>query len=522
REYPIEVWPDTTSLESVDGTDLVVFDPGGELSLDRLGINGRTIHKGPTLTAPATDQILIIGPSAEIDDQERSRLLQFVREGGRALVLEGNPEALPPYAGSYELGYSDLPGSWFAYLNGSHPITQSLDEADLRDWGTDSSLLTGWTRDLAMGNARTPIVSGCGGAVLIDLPIGMGRMIVSHLKLGEKSRTHPIALQLLARALDDLGSSIPSPLDAAAYHGPQGSDLEHLLNGLGVVTNPEGDEIVLIDGSDSDWLDTIGKPFLSGLLQSETDQARTVVVWGLNQEGADLLGSLLPESIQIEAADHSFLVPQGELMDGVYPETTYWIEGYLTARSVIEAGMVVDGSPTDREDFLVAPDFDWRGLVFEAETTRTSAILRSQRENPPTPLSGLSSYEIGNTRIVLCWLRTEMSPKNLALVSTFLTNLGVEIDPFRPTPDLHPDGTIDWKDLFVFSNGWLEPIGQSPETSRSDFSRDGTVNSPDLVEFLNFWETPTNEPFEKDQLKADGPNRPNSKAEIYSERNLLH
>ena len=115
-----------------------------------------------------------------------------------------------------------------------------------------------------------------------------------------------------------------------------------------------------------------------------------------------------------------------------------------------------------------------------------------------------------------------MSPKNLALVSTFLTNLGVEIDPFRPTPDLHPDGTIDWKDLFVFSNGWLEPIGQSPETSRSDFSRDGTVNSPDLVEFLDFWETPTNETLEKDQLKTDGPNRPNSKAEIYFERNLLH
>jgi len=493
KEFPLQVWPERIEVESIGGESLSVYDPSGRVALDRLGLADWTLLSGTPLIAPDTGQILLVGPGAKLDDRGRGNLLQFVREGGRALVLEENQEALPEAVGEYEPVFFDLPQSWFAYKNGTHPMTASLSADDLRDWGNDNTILAGRTRNLAMGNSRTPIVSGCGGGILLDLPIGKGRMVVSHLLLGAKSSTHPIAAKVLASGIDYLANSTPPENREGILLGPEISSLVLLFEDLGVAYDrysgdngglPMDDRPVFIDASDSDWFGETGSRWLSDLIEAGTDENRTVVVWGLDSSGADLVEPLVSDEIEVVAADHPFLIPTGELMEGVYPETTYWIEGFLLASSVVASGMRIEGASSRRSDFLVAPSFDWRSLVFEAETTRTSSILRSERESPPTPLSALSEYKVGGVSVVLSWLRMDRTPMNRALVSNFLTNLGIEIDPFDPIPDLVGDGKIDWRDLFEFSTGWRSPIGAGRAADRSDFNGDGEVCPEDLLEWL--------------------------------------
>lgn len=525
REIPLEIWPLANLIERLESREKRLYDPAGRVDLAQLSQVGWIPIEDLEEATASTDEVLVIGPGAGLTDPEQGELFAYTRGGGRVLFLEENPTVLPDYAATYEPISPDQPAVWFAYPNGDHPLTSNLTAGDLRHWGTDNDLLVGVHRDVSIGNAASPVVSGCGGAALIDLPIGSGRLILSNLKLGEKSDEHPVALELLVRAIEHLEAAPAPRFRSTTFDGPKNSSLKSLLLDLGALIESEsstnGQEAVqLVDASDADWTGERGREILAGFLSGATEESSILVLWGLTQEAADSLSSLLPEAIEVAAADHPFLIPQGDLLEGVYIESTYWLGPFPIAPSVTEAGMLI--SPSElREDHLIAPPFDWRTQVFEAETTRTAAILRSERENPPVPLSGVSSYRLGEKRLVLCWLRTDIgNPRIDSLVSAFLTRLGVGIDPFRPTPDLNSDDRFDGLDVFTFARGWLQLLGFSKSVDRSDFSRDGRISGPDLTSFLERGATLGTSPFEGPSLRDATSMSPKSKAEFFARRRL--
>lgn len=214
----------------------------------------------------------------------------------------------------------------------------------------------------------------------------------------------------------------------------------------------------------------------------------TIVLWGLNSDTVTPLRFVLPESPSLWNADHPHLVVEGESLAAfVHPGTLYWLDGPEAGASVMQSGIVRGPTFKGRVDHLVAAEFDWRALAYEGEPTRTSAILRAQREPnlKPVPLSALSTWQVGSGTVAVCQLRSDLlTRKNEQLVSTVLTNLGVRIHPFVPAPDVVPDFCIDWRDLFVLATGWTG-------TSEGGFDETmwpwGIGGSSDLLSFVGQW-----------------------------------
>lgn len=496
-EIPIEIHPRALARPQLDDPAIGYYHPTRSPGWACLGEPGWTELIQDKFLIPQDVQTLIIGAEAELEPKECARLMNFLIEGGRAVVLERNASVMDFLGVALEEASGTE--SWAAYAVGEHPITAGLGPTTLRDWQGDRSVFGERLPHFSSGNGRVVISDGPGKAVLVDLPVGQGRLLWSGLLCAAKLDSDPRALALFAEMLT-YAHTAPAPgAKKAFFVGPQGSALEACLSRLGVGLRDARDcselgqlpseSVVILDAQEADWLSTLSEA-TRGMLVAFVREGGVVLAWGSHPESVSMLAWLLPEEPILEEADHPHLMASASAPEtaGVPAGLLYWLDGAETGRSIIQHGILRTPSSAGRRDLLTAPLLDWRMLVRQPETTRTSAILRSQRETPPPALSAYSCYPLGQGRVYLCQLRAEVGlPRNEALICALLSALNIWIHPFGANLDISTDGKIDCSDLFLLAQSWQQGYEDGPQLPRLDFDLDGKVGDTDILMLLNRW-----------------------------------
>lgn len=188
--------------------------------------------------------VLWIAPDVTDDDlRKHAGTLAGLVDGGARVILServrdnmslpsdgiwnGNPEAL----------------SCIGFVrNARHPVTEGINDLELRYWENDYLLTAGMTGKPESGNFRI-LIDGdpnCSSAFLWELPHGRGSYLVNHLRLLENAAKLPQAAELLHRLLAYAFSSGPESLTPGALLGADTDFTAGILRDLGWV--PVGSE----------------------------------------------------------------------------------------------------------------------------------------------------------------------------------------------------------------------------------------------------------------------------------------
>ncbi len=128
--FAFRVWP---RPQKVKAASVAVFDPGGrtQAMLRSLGFSARTWD------GRATRELVIVGRDAlSSGGNPPADLNAFVRNGGRVLVMEQNPDWMERVWG---FRISRHVSRYVFPVDPAHPVVEGLDALDLRNWGGSST-----------------------------------------------------------------------------------------------------------------------------------------------------------------------------------------------------------------------------------------------------------------------------------------------------------------------------------------------------------------------------------------------
>lgn len=202
--------------------------------------------------------------------------------------------------------------------------------------------------------------------------------------------------------------------------GGEGSDLARSLIAAGARVSSEG-ELLFVDGANPP--SSLVKPTIDSAL----GQGRTVVVWGARTETLEALNALLPHPLELTSRTASSLIAEADrLTAGLGPAALYFSEE--DPSTILKGGL---GGPLLKgaRVLLQAPNVDWRKWNGQAETVKTSMVLRSERE-AKDPGVAMAVIQVGPGRLVLIGLPTfPATAKAEALNRALLGNLGLAVGP---------------------------------------------------------------------------------------------
>jgi len=261
---------------------------------------------------PAEVKVLIVGPGALQQADARperigekregtGRLLDYVRGGGRVLVLEQT--AVPP--GVLPVALSERRSTMtFAQLP-DHPLLRGVRAGDLKWWRTDNYVSANEIARTAQGGARAVVVSGSrtglSHAPLMDVSVGQGALVMSQLRVAERLGVEPTAGVILQNALDYLASFRPTTVSTALYC-PE-AQTRGVLEGLGLKATD-----VTAGPAQADWAQVkllIACHPVAGLepclpqLQALLQRGGTILLHGLEPAELEGLKGLLPTEVKL-------------------------------------------------------------------------------------------------------------------------------------------------------------------------------------------------------------------------------
>ncbi|MBU4212350.1 MAG: hypothetical protein KKD33_07185, partial [Verrucomicrobia bacterium] len=217
---PYRVFP-KAGLSAPSGCKMVLYDPDGKTGR-HLSVAGLTLRKISSLAViPGDANALIIGERAlkvSAPEQrrvigrynpDRNRLMEFVRGGGRVLILTQTeyPDnlmrvQLTDYAST--MTFPQIP---------NHPVLKDVSAEDLKFWYGDNLVSEHEILIPISGGYRPIVVSGSASGIahspLLELPRGKGTFILCQLRLREKLDTEPVAKRILQNALNYLAAFVP-------------------------------------------------------------------------------------------------------------------------------------------------------------------------------------------------------------------------------------------------------------------------------------------------------------------------
>jgi len=216
------------------------------------------------------------------------------------------------------------------------------------------------------------------------------------------------------------------PVSTLYYLPANGKALVDELARAGAVTAPltsgtTASELAL-DGSSAATLDdqtiAAAQRVLSG--------GGTVWIWNVTPDGSPQVSRLLGEKVVAEPREaSSFLVTSADsLAAGLNAPNLYFSEdddwhqmSYGLSGDFVKAGKtVIEACPTD-----------WRVWNNVAETVKTTAVLRSERERHGSRVAIVDRH-VGGGRVILCNLSPKVeSDSKLGVLSLLLRNGGVDI-----------------------------------------------------------------------------------------------
>ena len=248
-----------------------VFDPVGKTTamLQQLGykttpwpstFSGTPLEKG----GKGGSSLVIIGREALAPDQPLPKNLQdYVKAGGRAIAFSQKPE----WYTNHNFRISPHLSRRIFPVDAQHPVTQGLDQIDLRDWRGESTLTEAYPdtvkNPLKLSSHNSPWYGwhwGNGGAVssvplekphrsgwrsilqsefdlayspLMELDYGQGRLILSTLDLEDHFAQDPAANQLARQVINYAATAPLAPRNSpVVLVGNEGDTV--LLEVLGV------------------------------------------------------------------------------------------------------------------------------------------------------------------------------------------------------------------------------------------------------------------------------------------------
>lgn len=253
KEYSVFPLP---ALEAPAGIEVGLYDPAARTAsaVAKCGLQFLTVDDLAKI--PARVKVLVVGAGAleAVEAQapviggaeERRGLMDFVRAGGRALVLE--QEAYPRGVLPARLTEHDSTMT-FAQMP-SHPLLAGLRGSDLKWWRPDNVVTAPEPVRPQAGAFKAVVVSGSRAGIahapLLELPRGRGTLVLSQMKIGERLGVEPAAAILLQNALDYLAGLKPV-MSRTALYCPKAATREY-LDGLRLAYTDITD-----DPSGADW-----------------------------------------------------------------------------------------------------------------------------------------------------------------------------------------------------------------------------------------------------------------------------
>lgn len=399
------------------GVKLAVFDPRGAVApfLANAGVPFTPLAR-PGDWARASDAVLLVGSEGltGLPPEDLATLGRIVASGGRAIIL--NHFALPKFLprnfvqSSESLGYS-------ARLDGPSPVTDGLLTEDFRSWITrERDQVVAWNalETPATGHFLAHLNAGRAAPVL-EVGEGRGRVLFVQLNLGAALGVEPVATRVLANLLAWTGSPSPFRDDATlivASDKKFARSLESRIGLVGSVTEkPTATEItkaavVLVQGTDAQARDALSA--VAGPLRERLQAGATLLVYGLDEPGAEWLGRLTDSPVTLASFPHRYaylIDPQDPLATGL-GHGDFFVNG-------------------------VTKDLVPSVPLASADDATGAVIVSGPSVRPLTRPAYLATIPVGRGRVLLNFVRTleKPVPSQVRVLSMLLGNAGAKLDP---------------------------------------------------------------------------------------------
>ena len=293
-------------------------------------------------------------------DPQRGAVMEFVKQGGRVLVLRQDAYT----EGLFDFSLTSQKSTMTFPLPANHPALDGLVADDLKFWRGDHMVADHEPPRPTSGSAVSIIVSGSSTglsyAPLLERPMGKGSMIHSQLKLVEKATTEPAAGTILLNLLAYLDAREPRSPRTALIGGD--ATYREKLGVLGL----RFDDIA--DGSTADLSnysavllcgEVAEMDGIAGKLDSFIKQGGNLYVHRPSTSVLESLSNQLDISLNSRSASGSALRADGDhpLLDAISREDLYW--------SVRQPGVAWVRQPLSMEmmDGIFAPSVDLTGAA---------------------------------------------------------------------------------------------------------------------------------------------------------------
>ena len=371
---------------------------------------------------------LIVGPDCVTKAmvQQRDLVRDFVRDGGRALMLhQADPSLLPPDVTLENRAWRSI---GFVRAQ-THPVMRGLQDMDFQMWNPRHVIAKGAFRNPDKGAFLTLVDSGHDGAAswaeMLEFYIGKGSMVATQLSLTEDFDSEPMAAELLKRLIAYMGQPV------------------FRAEGVNAGTNSR---LAVMNGASEGVLKRLG--------EVRTNYA---TVAGATSDSAVTLIDLSDGTVPTDAAAWRAYVQQGGtlLVHRAAPKHQAWLESLTGGKVSIEVQPYqawVDRQMLQRRDGLATGlsnlDLYWRsqapgegkqdywqvscGVENGLERGQVQYVVRVEGVADYLFPGGLVDVPVGKGRVVIDQIKWEASDKDMVCgsptrcISVLLTNLGVD------------------------------------------------------------------------------------------------
>jgi hypothetical protein len=465
----VEVWPAPAKAPAPLGPlarKLMLFDPVGRSAtvLQQAGIPFEAVKTLDVPGDPAAT-VLIIGEGAvqDTDNEATGPLNSYVSAGGRIVVLaqDKNLPGLPVRTALEPKEWSSMP----FVRTPQHPVMNGISSWDLHFWTPDRVTARGaYTRPesggfVAIVDSGTD--TGMDWVQMMECYRGKGLYLLCQLPLVAKYNAEPMAREILGRLITYAAGAAPfrMPDRTLQVQAAAGAPVAARLRDIGVLCDevkadtPATEATVrLVDAQLLEPTSTVPTA-----CQAVLNAGGTLIIHGATPAQQGLLTQLAGKPVTVTVQPFGTWEGRGcrngftALTPGLSQVDLYWkrYEGHESATCQAEQPQF------KLEDF---------------NTWSASATDAVEHIFP----GALVEIPVGKGRLILDETRWETTNQQLIplagrLLSSMLTGLNVEIEPFAAPPSLPKNVAYKPVDLTALANrGFVDEVGDDGQGGWSD------------------------------------------------------
>lgn len=329
-------------LPQLEGT-LHVWGELGELAsfAKRCGLRLAAVSS-PEQLKSARRPALWVSPSvSDVELQKYAKTLaDLVAAGGRVILAERVRGTMCLPSDAIWNGDSEAI-SCIGFVRGAHPVTEGIDDLELRYWERDFALTDGVTGKPENGNFRILVDGGanCAETYLWELPFGKGFYLVNHLKLTANAVLLPQAEKLLHRLISYALSAPETRLEPGAVLGADEDFSAGILLDAGwksAAELPEAETLAIT----GEALRKLG----TDAVAKAASRARNILVFNAPEAVVGKLSSALAgaapgtEQVKLQSGDRFYFSADDELFNGITSADLNWAARAELPYRFVDAG----------------------------------------------------------------------------------------------------------------------------------------------------------------------------------------